>query len=260
MFHYTKAVLKNGYKIVFGYFKWMRYYAKYPEKTPLNIRYSKLQKLLKSVMDSFNCDYKVVGLENLPNEACVLMCNHMSMYDPLAIISNIDKPMAIVAKKEIEKYPFVAKCFKSIDGCFLDREDLKQSLRLMLKIEEDLKKGNKNWLIYPEGTRNKDPKRVLGDFHHGTFRAPMRAGVPIVPVAIYGTQRVTKFKPQYRRYPVYIEIGTPLYSSDYDGMNTEEVAKLIRNKVQQMITYNARPFDDEFMNKYNKKKYIKFEK
>ena len=83
------------------------------------------------------------------------------------------------------------KIIKGIDGQYIDRNDLKQSLRVMMNVEADLKnKRDKNWIIYPEGTRNRDVMHNLKMFHHGTFRPAVKAGVPIVPVATYGTFRV----------------------------------------------------------------------
>ena len=74
-------------------------------------------------------------------------------------------------EKELEDKPFAGKVITGIDGLFLDRNDLKQSLRIMMKVEDDLKnRKDKNWIIFPEGTRNKDPMKNVKEFHHGTFR------------------------------------------------------------------------------------------
>jgi 1-acyl-sn-glycerol-3-phosphate acyltransferase len=163
-----------------------------------------------------------------------------------------------VAKKEIEKYPFVNKAIGGIEGLFLDRADLKQSLKVMMKVQSSLKEGKLNWVIYPEGTRIKDSLKLVGDFHHGTFRAPIKANVPIVPVVIYGTNRVLKLKPEFKKYIISISILPPIYPQDYEGLSTEEVATKCHSEIQKELTYSVRTRNHKLMAKYNKKNY-KFE-
>ena len=252
--HYGKAVLVAGGPILWDYFAWMRKYAKHPEKYPFEIRYKKMQKLLQLLSKGFNVTYHVEGLEKLPKETSYIVCNHLSAYDPVALISVIDKPCTFVAKKELEKKPFAGKAIKDIEGLFLDRKDLKQSLRVMMKVEEDLKKEkNKDWIIFPEGTRNHDQMKNLKEFHHGTFRPAVKAGVPIVPVAMYGTFRVLKKKPAYKQYPVFIKFLDPIYPEQYKDMKTQEIALLCQEKIEQALSYDLRMKDHLEMAKITKK-------
>ena len=242
LFH---AVLTRGHKVVYAYFAWMRKYAKHKKEVPIEIRYQKLHKLCTKIIPGLKVDITVKGLDNLPKEHAYYICNHLNETDPLAILAILDKPTAFVCKKEIETYPFVAKCVNSIDGVFIDKDDIKGTLKTMLNIEADLKKGTKNWLIFPEGMRNKDEKAHLIDFHHGTFRPAMKAGVPIVPIALYGTQRILSKRFKFKRYPVYIEFGKPIYKEEYSGMTSQDMAKLMQQRVQTMISYHARQDDKE---------------
>ena len=163
------------------------------------------------------------------------------------MISSFDKPCTFVAKKELEKAPFAGKVITGIDGLVLDRKDLKQSLRLMMKVEEDLKKKEKNWIIFPEGTRNKDENHLIADFHHGTFRPAVKAGVPIVPVAIYGTFRVLKKKPLFKKYPVFLKVLDPIYPEEYKNLSTQEIADLVKDKIQQVVSFELRALDHKEM-------------
>lgn len=252
--HYGKAVLVAGAPIIWDYFAWMRKYSNHPEKYAFDIRYKKLQKLLNTLNKGFNVDYHVEGLEKLPEETCCIVSNHLSAYDPISLICVMDKPCTFVAKKELEKKPFAGRIIKGIDGLFLDREDLKQSLRVMMKVEEDLKKKkDKNWIIFPEGTRNHDQMKNLKEFHHGTFRPAVKAGVPIQPVAMYGTFRVLKRKPAYKRYPIFIKFLDPIYPSQYKDMSTQEIAKLCQDKIEQAISYDLRMKDHLEMPKITNK-------
>ena len=251
--HYGKAVLCTGGPIIWDYFAWMRKYAKHPEKYPFEIRYKKVQKLLRRLSKSFNVEYHIEGLEKLPQETCCIVCNHLSAFDPVALICIMDQPCTFVAKKELENKPFAGKVIKGIDGLFLDRKDLKQSLRIMMKVEDDLKKKkDKNWIIFPEGTRNRDQMKNLKEFHHGTFRPAVKANVPIQPVAMYGTFRVLKRKPTYKNYPVFIKFLDPIYPEQYKGMQTQEIAKLCEERIEQAISFVLRKKDHLEMPKYTK--------
>ncbi len=252
--HYSRAVMIAGGPIIWDYFAWMKKYAKHPEKYPFQERYNKLRKLLKTLSKGFNVTYHVEGLDKIPEETCCIIANHLSAFDPVSLIAVMDKPATFVAKKELEDKPFAGKVIKGIEGLFLDREDLKQSLRIMMKVEDDLKnRKDKNWIIFPEGTRNKDPMKNVKEFHHGTFRPAVKANVPIVPVAIYGSFRVLKRKPTFEHYPVFIKFLDPLYPNDYQGLTTQEIAKICQERIEQAISFELRKKDHEEMKKHSKR-------
>lgn len=256
MFHYSKAILKVGPRIISMYLFKMKKWAKHLDKYPYGIRYQKMRQLCKKIELALQIDLQVFGLENLPKDTSyLLVSNHMSAYDPLTFINNSDKPLAFVAKKELEKAPVVPTALKVLDCLCMDRNDLRQSLKVMLSVEDDLKKGVRSWAIFPEGTRIRDQLLPVMDFHHGTFRPAVKAGVPIVPCALYGTFRVLKKKPQFKKYPVAISILKPIFPNEYANMTTSDLALLTRNMIQKEITYHLRPLDHKKMSENNDKNY-----
>lgn len=237
---YGKAVGKQGWRIIGSYFAWMRKYAKHPEKYPLEERYKRVRELTAKVVKDLNVELIVEGKENIPENSVYYVGNHLSMLDPLSMIIILDKPVAFVGKKETENMPFVGKIMKDIEGEFLDREDLKQSLKVMMRVQKDLTEGTKNWAIFPEGTRNKDSMAKLNEFHHGTFRPAMKAGVPIVPIAFYGTQQALKSNPVFKKYPVFVKFLKPIMPEDYEGKTTNEVAIMVQKQVQAAVSFDLR--------------------
>ena len=250
MSHWSKSIFKNGFRILWDYFTWMLPYSgKSRHKYPIEKRYNKLRKLICHINDGFDVKLHVEGKENLLKGPFCLFPNHLSSYDPLVLISILDEPTSFVAKKEVENQPFIRKCLHVIDGVTIDRDNLKQSLKVMLHVENDLKEGSKNWIIFPEGTRNKDPMANIKEFHHGSFRPAMKAGVPIIPVAIYGTQRVLKKKPQYRDYHVFIKFLPPIKPEQYQNMTTKEIAMLVHDMIQKNISFDLVLQDHNYMKK-----------
>ena len=256
MFHYTKAVFRVVPRIVATYLFYLKKYAKHIDKYPRAIRFSRMRNLSKHILGALNADITIFGLENLPQDSnFFLVCNHMSMIDPLPFMVNYDKPLTFVGKKELMEMPMVPNAFKSIEGEYLDRNDLRQSLKVMLRVEDDLKKGEKSWMIFPEGTRIRDQLLPVGEFHHGTFRPAIKSGVPIVPAAIYGSFRLLKSKPQFKKYPVLISILKPITAEQYAKMQTCDLAALTREAIQREITYHLRPLDHKIMSESKDKKY-----
>lgn len=256
MFHYSKALLRDGVRLLATYFFTLKKWAKHLDKYPREKRYAKIRKIVGGISNALQVKITVFGLENLPTDRnYYLVSNHMSGFDPIPFIMNSDRPTTFVGKKELMKAPFLPVAMQCIEGDYIDRDNLRQSLKVMLKVEEDLKKGEKSWMIFPEGTRIRDQMLPVAEFHHGTFRPAIKAQVPIVPAAIYGSFRVLKVKPQFKKYPVFISFLKPVMPEDYEGMSTADVAEMVRKEIQREVTYHLRPLDHKTMFETKDKKY-----
>ncbi len=232
----------------------MKKYAKNPIKYPFDVRYKKLQKLVRKVTKALQVDLIIEGKENLIDEMPSFYApNHLSFYDPLAFLCISDDPCTFISKKEILTYPIVPTALKAIEGIFINRDDLKQTLKAMLNMEKTFAKKDRSWVVFAEGTRRKDHMMVLKEFHHGTFRTPQRNKLPIIPIAIFGTFRILKLKPQYKKYPVFIKILKPIFPNEYENMTTEELARRVQDEIQKAISFDLRKKDYEYMKKINKK-------
>lgn len=259
MWHIIRAVLLLIPTFLFDLFGWIFKYSNHPDKYPIELRYRKTRHLILKVCRYLKLDMKVEGLENIPQETCCFYCNHLAAVDPLLFISALETPTTFVAKQEIKKMPVVGRIFTGINGLFLDRSDLKQQLRVMMKVEDSLKNKTLNWVIYPEGTRNKDPMNTLLEFHKGTFRPAMKANVPLVPVVGYGTFRVLNLKHNYKKYPTLIKFLPPIYPEEYQGKTTDEIARMIQSRIQKEVSFYAKPLDHKRMIE-SKDKYYRFNK
>lgn len=247
MWHILRAVFILAPRIIFSYFAWMLSYSKKNSKIPVSKRYKKVRTIITKACRALKYDMKVEGLENVPEGVCCFFSNHQGAADPLSYFDALEKPITFVAKKEIEKIPFVGRVFKSDLGLFLDRKDLKQSLRVMMKVQDSLSKGEISWVIFPEGTRNRDHMGLLLDFHHGTFRPAMKAKVPLVPTVVYGSFRLLNMKHNYKYYPTYIKFLPAIYPEEYEGKSTEEVAKIVQGRIQKELSFVTRQIDHKRM-------------
>ena len=255
MWHLIRAVLLLVPRIIWDYFTWILSYFKKMDKISLEKRYGKVRKLICKADKCLKIDPYVEGIENIPEEPSCFFANHVSASDPILYFPIFDKPVAFLGKVEIQKYPVVGKLLTVGGGLFLKRDDLKQQLKIMMKVQDSLRNGESHWFIFPEGTRNKDQMQIIPEFHHGTFRAAMKAGVPIVPVVNYGTFRLLDTRFSFKSYPVEVKFLTPIRKEEYEGLTTEQVAEIVHSRIQKELTYNIRKVDHERMVKLNDKKY-----
>lgn len=197
-----------------------------PNWFSLKFRYKYSRLLLVWMKIVLNIDYRVEGYENIPEHGPVVITpNHQSLFDSLSFVITSKRPVVFIAKKETKKMPYVGWICAVLDGFFLNREDIRQSLKLMKEVEEYLKtKKDPILIVFPEGTRTKDPDLAIGEFKAGTYKAAYKAKATIIPAAMNGTPRILKFK-TYLKHRVDIRLGKPLIYDEYKDMTTVELAK-----------------------------------
>ena len=250
---YTKPVITVIPMFIKEFFTWLYRYSSHPEKYSLEKRWIRLRKAFFKLTNRLKMEIIPEGLENIPEtENVCFMINHIGDLDPIAVSTVLDFPTAFVGKIEILKQPFVARAMKSMRSAFIRRSDLKQTLKQMKYVEQQMEEERKNWIIFPEGTRRKDSRLLMADFHAGTFRTPMKAGVTIVPVAILGTERVLQIDHVYKKYPVHIKFLKPITKEMYEGKKTEIIGNLCRDEIQRAISFDLRRKDHLKMLEYNK--------
>lgn len=135
-------------------------------------------------------------------------------------------------KKEVANVPFLKQVFQCMKAYMIDREDVRQSLQVIINVSNDVKAG-KNFLIFPEGTRSKEGNHVQ-EFKGGSFKAATKAKCPIIPVAL-----VNCFVPfdskNIKQVDVQVHFLKPLLYEDYKDMKTTEIAAVVRERIQETI-------------------------
>jgi len=109
----------------------------------------------------------------------VLVANHVSYMDPLAICSVVS--CSAVAKQEVGDWPLIGESLRTLGVMMVSREDPHSGARVLRQALRTLEAGT-GVLVFPEGTTS------AGDdvlpLRRGIFGAARIAGVPVVPVAI----------------------------------------------------------------------------
>jgi 1-acyl-sn-glycerol-3-phosphate acyltransferase len=153
------------------------------------------------------------GVENIPAGTCVFASNHCSNLDPLAMVPKIPKRVSLLAKTDVFKIPILSKAFRQGGVIPVDRKNREAAADSVDEAVESLKHGL-SFAIFAEGTRSRDGR--LQPFKRGAFVMAIRAGVPVVPVSLAGTQKLLR-KGDWKLYPgeVVVKFGRPLDASQY---------------------------------------------
>lgn len=151
----------------------------------------------------------VIGRENIPDDQPVLYVgNHRSYFDIVIGYRLIKGECGFIAKKEMEKIPFLRRWMKNIHCLFLDRKNIKEGLKTILAGIDKVKHGISIW-IFPEGTRNRDSGMM--EFKEGSMKIAEKTGCPIIPVAMTGTAEIfEKHIPWIKKSHVTVTFGKPI--------------------------------------------------
>ncbi len=161
----------------------------------------------------------LVGEENIPTTGgVVLASNHLAAGDTFVLPAMIKRQMTFPAKAELFAgnrglgSKVVAWFLKAVNQVPLDRSGGKVSLEGLRPVLDVLHAGGTVG-IYPEGTRSPDGRLYRGKT--GVARIALAAGVPVVPVAMFGTETVKGFLGIPWINEPRIVIGEPLDFHEY---------------------------------------------
>lgn len=225
-------VFKNILLVPFLWVKLCYYAAKAENYT--DEQHNKLFKyIVAKANKGGNVTIKAFGQENIPTEnGFMFFPNHQGLYDVLAIIDSCPNPFSVVYKIELKDIPFLKQIAKCMKAFFIDRDDVRQSMKVIINVTEEVKKG-RNYLIFAEGTRSKNGNKT-GEFKGGSFKAATKAKCPIIPVAL-----IDSFKPfdsnSIKPVEVQVHYLKPLYYEEYKDMKTVEIAEEVKRRIDEVI-------------------------
>ena len=226
-------VLRNIFFVPVYWYK-LCYHARHVDKYTEEEHYKLLKYIDHRANTSGNIHIEVHGQENIPEQdGFMFYPNHQGLYDVLAIMEACPRPFAVVAKKEVADVPFLKQVFICMKAYMIDREDIRQSMQVIMDVTEEVKKG-RNYLIFAEGTRSKMGNKLL-EFKGGSFKAATKAKCPIIPIAL-----IDSFKPfdtnSIAPVTVQVHFLEPIYYEEYQNMKTTEIAKEVKRRIEETIS------------------------
>lgn len=251
MLKWLRIVFLAWPRVLYDYLFHILPYSRHPERYPIELRFHHIAGLIRFLLRVFRADIYLEGAKayheaELKKEGLLLTPDHMGDFDPLLLLALSHRPLRPVAKIETRRYPVIGRAIRALDGLFMDRKDLRQSLGVIKEVSDGLAAG-KDYLIFPEGTRNRDPMKVdVLPFHPGSFKAVTRSGARLLPTAIFGTFRLFKVGPDDQRIPLQVAFLPSFVPGK--GAMTDELAPNVEAAVGSAVA-KARAFDQAYYEK-----------
>ncbi len=169
----------------------------------------------RRVFAACGCHLRISGHEHLDRGCCaVIVANHSSYLDSVALLAAMACDYRFVANQRELARPFVGLVLRSGRHLVVDRRSMRSRVECARAMRDALERGT-SIVVFPEGTRGSSR---LQAFSNGAFRAAVKSGCPIVPVAISGTSRI--LPRQFRllcRSAIEVQILPPIRPGDVAG-------------------------------------------
>ena len=195
---------------------------------------------------------RTVGLENLPTEGpAILASNHLSYADWLFMPLAVPRRVTFVAKAEYFTTPGIKgwfqKMFFSGSGQVpIDRSGASAAEGALVTAKRVLAEGDL-FGIYPEGTRSHDGRLYRGKT--GVARLALETGVPVIPVAVIGTDEIA---PPGKKFGSFIRpkviLGKPLDFERYEGLENDRY--ILRSVTDEIMYEIMRLSGQEYVDMY----------
>ena len=188
----------------------------------------------KSMLLACGVKVRIEGMEHLDRDkAYIFAANHQSQFDIFAMQGCFHFDFRWLAKKELFDIPFFGRAMQQSGAIPIDRSRGRQAVK-SLDLAAKRIAGGTSVVIFPEGTRSTGG--TLLPFKVGGMVLALKSGVPLVPVAICGTDAVLpKGRLLTRPGEVIIRVGKPVETKKFTLKQKKDLAELMRDKVQQLM-------------------------
>ena len=178
----------------------------------------------------------IEGLENIaPDRSYVVMSNHQSAFDIPALAATLPLSWRFVAKRELTRIPIFGWGLLAAGHIVIDRRDNERSVRSLKRAAESVRSGV-SVIVFPEGTRSATGE--LGPFKSGGFYLAIEAGVPILPVTVSGSRRITPRRSlRVESGRILVRYGKPIPTETL----TVEDRDQLKEEVRQAIVAGFEP-------------------
>jgi len=168
-----------------------------------------------------------------PGQPYIFAANHQSQFDIFVLQGYLGCDFRWLAKLELFKIPVFGKAMQLAGYIPVDRAHGRKALQSLDEAARRIADGT-SVIIFPEGTRSPDGK--LGQFKAGAMVLAIKAGVPVVPVAIVGTHQVlAKGRLLVRPGRVEIRVGAPIATTEYTVKQKQELAERLQGQVAELL-------------------------
>jgi len=182
---------------------------------------------------------RVTGRENVPQgESCIFMCNHVSNLDPPVMMPVLPGRSSVMLKKELMNIPILGTAMRMAKFVPVERGARREAARASVDAAAGALNAGLHLLVFPEGTRSLDGR--LSTFKKGPFYLAQQTGAPIIPVAIWGTERMMrKGSAAITSGVAHVEMLTPIDPRAY--ATRDELMKAVHGAIAAALPESMKP-------------------
>lgn len=166
----------------------------------------------------------------LPQGPFIVVANHLSMADPPLLSASIPRRIVFMGKEEAFHSPIMGPLIRGTATIPVRRG---RPDRRALRLAEDVLRRGRVLGMFPEGTRSKTAQLQRG--YRGAALIALRTGVPVVPVAITGTERIRGLRFLFARIQITVTIGEPFIPTVSDRRRTSRDLDVITEDMMRRI-------------------------
>lgn len=175
-------------------------------------------------------NYRITGLEHLPEKTAIVLCKHQSTWETIALRGLFPVDQTWVLKKELLRIPILGSAMRQFVPIAIDRSAGRKAVKQLLKDGAASLTAGRWVMIFPEGTRVAAGTRV--PYSIGGALLAERTGYPVVPVAhnagvFWGRRSLIK-----RPGTIELVIGEVIVSK---GRTAQEINKSVEEWIENTV-------------------------
>ncbi len=164
----------------------------------------------------------------------VIISNHQSQYDILALVTSLKVQFRWVIKRELLYVPLFGWALYAAKNVFIDRSNRGKAIASINKAVNRLPQGV-SLLVFAEGTRSKDG--TLQKFKKGGFTIAIERKMTILPVVVKGSRAILpKGSLVFHSDTIEVVVCDPIPTEQYTHESIEELINITHNVIERALS------------------------
>jgi len=185
-----------------------------------------------AILNASNVKLTADGLEHVePGRSYIVMANHRSMYDipVLHYLLGRGRDLRWIGKQEVQRVPVFGWAYRTSRHVAIDRQNRKAAIETLRRAAQESRAGV-TFVIMPEGTRS--TTQELLPFKKGGFHLALDTGLPILPVAIVGSEKLMR-KGSWYILPgsIHVSVRPVVETRDFERGDIEGLLERVRSAI-----------------------------
>lgn len=168
-----------------------------------------------------------------PNCGYVVAANHASYMDTPVVLATLPVQFRFMAKEGLFKIPLLGTHLQRAGHIAVPRDNPREALKMMGEAGKIIRERRTSVLIFPEGGRS---LTGLQDFREGASYIAIKAGVPIIPVALKGTMDILPMHSIHMRAGlVEVRVGEPIETTGLTLRDRAALTETLRSRIVELL-------------------------